>query len=312
MTSQTPQGFMEAIKGFHAAIPDLKSEIIDMVEEGDRLVLRFNFTGTHKGEFLGFPGSGAKLNFQGMIMRRFVGQKVAEDWDYFDFPTVVAQIQQRSDEILIIESAIPRSTQDLLNAMYLRAKYDGVKVAKALAKSIITKVKPSDVGTAYLPISKEQGEYLFHLICERNIKNIVEFGTSFGISTLYLAEAVKHTGGHVITTEIVPEKYKEAKSTFKKAGLDNYISLLEGDALKTLKQVDHSIDLLLLDGWKELYLPVFRLLEPFFHKKTLVFVDNTNMKGVKDFLKAVSKETEKYQIEPLMFDKGNTVLISLK
>lgn len=211
-----------------------------------------------------------------------------------------------------MQAAIPTSTQDLLDAMYLKAKYDGVKVAKALAKRIITKVKPADVGTAYLPISQEQGEYLYQIICEKNFKTIVEFGTSFGISTLYLAEGVKQTGGHVITTEIVPEKCKEARNTFKKAGLDNYISLLEGDALQTLKQVDHSIDLLLLDGWKELYLPVFRLLEPFFHKNTMVFVDNTNMKGVKGFLKAVSKETEKYQIEPLMFDKGNTVLISLK
>ena len=58
MMSKTPQGFMEAIKGFHAAIPDLKSEIIDMVGEGDRLVLRFNFTGTHQGEFLGFFDKG--------------------------------------------------------------------------------------------------------------------------------------------------------------------------------------------------------------------------------------------------------------
>ena len=53
MTSQSPQGFMDAISDFHAAIPDLKSEIIDMVEEDDRVVVRFNFTGTHEGEFFG-------------------------------------------------------------------------------------------------------------------------------------------------------------------------------------------------------------------------------------------------------------------
>lgn len=93
MIAETPQGFMAAIKGFHSAIPDLKSEIIDIVGEGDRLVLRFNFTGTHDGEFLGFPASGAKLKFEGMIMRRFENGMVAEDWDYFDFPTVVSQIQ---------------------------------------------------------------------------------------------------------------------------------------------------------------------------------------------------------------------------
>jgi len=95
MAAHTPQGFKAAIAGFHAAIPDLKSEILDMVAEGDRLVLRFHFTGTHQGEFLGFPASGALLHFEGMIMRRFVDGKVAEDWDYFDFPTVMAQIQSQ-------------------------------------------------------------------------------------------------------------------------------------------------------------------------------------------------------------------------
>jgi steroid delta-isomerase-like uncharacterized protein len=95
MRAQTPQGFKAAIVGFHAAIPDLKSEILDMVAEDDRLVIRFNFTGTHKGEFLGFSPSGATLHFDGMIMRRFVNGKVAEDWDYFDFPTVIAQIQTK-------------------------------------------------------------------------------------------------------------------------------------------------------------------------------------------------------------------------
>lgn len=93
MIAETPKGFMEAIKGFHSAIPDLQSEIIDIVGEGDRLVIRFNFTGTHNGEFLGFPASGSKLKFEGMIMRRFENEKVAEDWDYFDFPTVVSQIK---------------------------------------------------------------------------------------------------------------------------------------------------------------------------------------------------------------------------
>lgn len=95
MTARTPQGFKEAIKGFHQAIPDLRSEILDIVAEDDLLVLRFNFTGTHKGDFLGFPPSEAKLHFGGMIMRRFVNGKVAEDWDYFDFPTIVSQIQSQ-------------------------------------------------------------------------------------------------------------------------------------------------------------------------------------------------------------------------
>ena len=95
MEAKTPQGFKEAIKSFHQAIPDLKSKIIEMVGEGNFLVIRFQFTGTHKGEFLGLPVSNAHLEFEGMIMRRFEDGKVAEDWDYFDYPKVISQIQNK-------------------------------------------------------------------------------------------------------------------------------------------------------------------------------------------------------------------------
>lgn len=211
-----------------------------------------------------------------------------------------------------IPQAIPTSTQTILNALYDKAKYDGSKVTRALLKGLFSKITPWDVGTAFLPISQEQGNYLFHLICEKNLKNIVEFGTSFGISTLFMAEAVKTNGGHITTTEIVPSKCKQANLNFSKAGLQNHITLLEGDACITLKQLRLPIDLLILDGWKDLYLPVFRLLEPLFHKQTLIFVDNVNMKGVKHFMKEISLENEKYKINNLQFEKGNTALITIK
>lgn len=94
MLAKSPQAFREAIKGFHAAIPDLKSEIIEIIGEGNTIVIHFNFTGTHEGELMGHAATGKALDFNGMIMRRFDKEKIAEDWDYFDYPSLVSQIDQ--------------------------------------------------------------------------------------------------------------------------------------------------------------------------------------------------------------------------
>ena len=126
--------------------------------------------------------------------------------------------------------------------------------------------QPSNFKDVYLSISKEQGENLKQLIKQKNIKNIVEFGTSFGISTLFLAQGALATQGKIVTTELIESKALQAIRNFKKAGVNDLIEVRIGDAVKTLKNYTDSIDLLLLDGWKTLYLPVFEMLESNFHK----------------------------------------------
>jgi predicted O-methyltransferase YrrM len=204
-----------------------------------------------------------------------------------------------------------RQAQIVLNDLHKAAKSDGIKVLKALGVGIFKKIEPHHVKSAYLPISKEQGNFMYDVIVKNQYKHIVEFGTSFGISTIYLALAAEQTGGKVVTTEIVPEKCDQAVINFEKAGLENYIELRQGDALQTLNNWNKPIDFLLLDGWKDLYLPVFRLLENNFHKNTMIFVDNTNFKGVKHFLKVI-KQSSKYQIESIHVDKGNSAIITIK
>ncbi len=204
-----------------------------------------------------------------------------------------------------------RQAQIVLNDLHKAAKSDGIKVLKALGVGIFKKIEPHHVKSAYLPISKEQGNFMYDVIVKNQYKHIVEFGTSFGISTIYLALAAEQTGGKVVTTEIVPEKCEQAKKNFVSAGVENFIELREGDALESFKNLNQSVDFLLLEGWKDLYLPVFRLLENNFHKNTLVFVDNTNFKGVKHFLKVI-QQSSKYQIESMQLDKGNSAIITIK
>lgn len=79
--------------------------------------------------------------------------------------------------------------------LYKDSKFDALKIIKGAAISVFRPMQPSDFKEAYLSISAEQGEFIVKIIKENNLKNIVEFGTSFGISTLFLAKAVIETKG---------------------------------------------------------------------------------------------------------------------
>jgi predicted O-methyltransferase YrrM len=137
----------------------------------------------------------------------------------------------------------------------------------------------------YIPVTPESGRLLYSLVRATKPATIVEFGMSFGISALHLASAVRDNGaGRVITTEISETKIAAAKQTFADTGLDDLITVLEGDAMSTLTELDGPVDFVLLDGWKELYLPVIKLLEPKLSAGTLVIADNTESADARSYL----------------------------
>ena len=133
----------------------------------------------------------------------------------------------------------------------------------------------SDVmATSYMPISSRCGDLLYSLTRASSPSTVVEFGTSFGISTIYLAAAVadnKH--GHIFTTELSEHKVKAAQLNFVEAGVADKVTILSGDARDTLRGVYGPIDLVLLDGWKDLCLPMLKLLEPKLALGALIVAD---------------------------------------
>ncbi|WP_344786970.1 O-methyltransferase [Postechiella marina] len=185
----------------------------------------------------------------------------------------------------------------VLNQLFNDSKNDRDIVNELFVNRAETSITPKDFKDVYLSISKKQGEYLVELIRDNNLKNIVEFGTSFGISTLFLAQGVLNTGGHIVTTELIESKVKRAIVNFKKAGVNNLIQVKTGHAIETLKNYNAPIDLLVLDGWKNLYLPLFKMLEHNFSSKTIVYVDNADMLESQTFLKII-KATGKYKLLP--------------
>jgi len=212
-------------------------------------------------------------------------------------------------KLKMMTTNIANKTAATLVQLHDDSKNDHFKMMKSFAKSIFRLIQPSDFENAYLAISREQGESLVKLILDNELKNVVEFGTSFGISTLYLAQAVAKTGGHIVTTELLESKALKAIENFKRAEVNDLIEVRIGNAMETLKGYNKPIDLLFLDGWKDLYLPLFNLLEPNYHSGTIVYVDNADMGDSRAFLSIV-QHNPSYQIESI--HGGKAALIRVK
>jgi predicted O-methyltransferase YrrM len=130
----------------------------------------------------------------------------------------------------------------------------------------------------WLPVSRDTGALLYMLARSSNARTIVEFGTSFGISTVYLAAALRDNGGgRLITSEFEPSKVARARQHLTEAGLIDLVEIREGDALRTLGvDLPETIDLLLLDGAKALYGDILGLVESRLAPGALVVADNAD------------------------------------
>lgn len=127
----------------------------------------------------------------------------------------------------------------------------------------------------YFSISREQGAFAYLVARSIGARRIVEFGTSFGISTIYLAAAVKDNGGGiVIGSEIEADKAAQASANLQAAGLGDYVDIRLGDAMKTLANPGGAVDMVLMDGWKNLYLPLIKMLTPQLRPGAVVLSDN--------------------------------------
>jgi predicted O-methyltransferase YrrM len=137
----------------------------------------------------------------------------------------------------------------------------------------------------YMPVSPDAGRLLYALVRGCRPETVVEFGTSFGISTIHLAAAVTDNGsGRVVSTELSDRKATAARQNLEQAGLAGVVTILQGDALETLASVTEPVGLVLLDGWKELYLPVLRLLQPRLTPGALVIADDTSYESAAGYL----------------------------
>jgi predicted O-methyltransferase YrrM len=130
---------------------------------------------------------------------------------------------------------------------------------------------------ALLPVSKDAGRFLYAVARSISATRIVEFGTSFGVSTIYFAAALKDNGGGVVIgSELEASKVAKANRHLAATGLSQFAEIRAGDALQTLRDTG-TVDLLFLDGWKLMYPDVLKLLIPSLRQGAVVLADDVTL-----------------------------------
>ena len=134
---------------------------------------------------------------------------------------------------------------------------------------------PEQMKDFYLPVSREQGVFLYQTVRGVRPERVVEFGTSFGVSSVYLAAGLRDNGrGILVGSELVEDKAVVARRNIADAGLGDYAEIRSGDARESLADPGGSVDLVLLDGGPALYAEIAQLLVPHLRDGAVVVADN--------------------------------------
>jgi predicted O-methyltransferase YrrM len=155
-----------------------------------------------------------------------------------------------------------------------------------------------------LPVGPATATILNLLIKGSKAKVILEVGSSYGYSTIWLAEAARETGGKVISLELADYKVVYAREQLRRAKLESFVDFRLGSALDTLAQLDGPFEFVLIDLWKDLYVPCLELIYDKLAPGALVAADNMLLPA------AVRADAEKYQrrVRELEFD---TILLTV-
>jgi predicted O-methyltransferase YrrM len=157
-----------------------------------------------------------------------------------------------------------------------------------------------------------KAEFCHMLIRALRATRVVEIGTSYGVSTLYLADAVRANGGGVVVgTEYEPAKAAAARASFEAAGLARFIDLREGDLRETLKDLEGPVDFVLMDIWTEMARPAIELVGPRLRPGAVVVADNTTSfrQAYRRFFEFVDDPANGLAALTLPFDGGLEMVV---
>lgn len=145
-------------------------------------------------------------------------------------------------------------------------------------------------------ISRVTAEFLYNLIRTSKCKNVVEVGTSNGYSGLWIGKALKETGGHLTTIEFWEKRFSIARENFKKCGVDDYITIVQGSACDVLRDLpeDFKIDLAFVDANKKEYIDYFNLIHPHLNVGGFIACDNvlSHKEKTQTFIDAINNHPD--------------------
>lgn len=125
-----------------------------------------------------------------------------------------------------------------------------------------------------LAVGPEVGWLMHALIIGRGAKRILELGTSYGYSTAFLADAARQTGGRVYSMDLAANKQQYARAQLQECGLAAQVEWKLGDATQMLKSLEGPFDFVLVDLWKDLYVPCLELFYPKLAQNAVIVADN--------------------------------------
>ena len=172
----------------------------------------------------------------------------------------------------------------------------------------------SGFASNFLSVSPRLGRFLYMCVRACKAKRIVEFGSSMGVSAIYMAAALRDMGGggRLIGTDLEPGKIERAQENVAAAGLADLVEFRLGDARETLKTgVDGDVDMVMLDGAFILYLPILQLLEPHLKPGALIVGENA-FEEASGYIEYVRDPQNGYLSLPLPFNPGRGNELTVK
>jgi predicted O-methyltransferase YrrM len=169
-------------------------------------------------------------------------------------------------------------------------------------------------------LDRDKAEFCYQLCRASDARRIVEVGTSYGVSTLYLAAAVRDNvrasggSGVVVATEYEPAKARAARVHFEQAELGRFIDLREGDLRETLRRIDGPVDFLLMDIWVAMARPALELVAPHLRAGAIVVCDNTRQyrSEYADYLAFLNHPANGFRTMTLPFEGGLELSVRLQ
>jgi len=159
--------------------------------------------------------------------------------------------------------------QQVLTRLHERINKENV-----LYESLASEQFSERIDEFMLAVGEEAGKLLNLLVKLSGSRSILEIGTSVGYSTLWLAEAARATGGKIISFDTVADKHAQARENLADAGLLDQVKLVTGDAVAEIASLPGPFDFVLLDAWKDIYIPAFEAIHPKLVPGGLVTADN--------------------------------------
>jgi predicted O-methyltransferase YrrM len=209
-----------------------------------------------------------------------------------ELENLLAGLHARSDEQAAAMRSFDASRTDLM------APLPAAQEARAFLSDKLVALDP------------DKAEFCYQLCRATDARRIVEIGTSYGVSTLYLAAAVRDNvganggSGVLIGTEYEANKASAARAHFEQAGLGRFVDLREGDLRETLRQIDGPIDFMLVDIWITMARPALELVAPHLRSGAIVIADNTRQYRSEYADYFAFLETHGFRTMTLPFDGG--------